>query len=249
MSNLYMIQEELLKLFNDIEENGGELTPEMEEALVVKQEELVSKIKNYTNVIKSLKTDIGAIKEEKARLDAYQKSKEKLIDRLTKIMVEAIDKFGDTSKSGTKFVSWDTGKVSIRKSKAIELDDDQIARFVDKFMSHCNWVKAINQFNWSLLDPEALLQSVNKTDDPALATPDYTMDDLNCLDVKFETTMSIRDMLENEEAFDALKALLMRGFGTVKYQPNISKTALKNLYSDNLPKFAELKENKSITIK
>lgn len=249
MSNLYLIQEELLKLFNEIEENGGELTPELEEALAVKQEELVSKVKSYTDVIKSLKTDIGAIKEEKTRLDAYQKSKEKLIDRLTKVIVEAIDKFGDTTKSGTKFVSWDTGKVSIRKSQAIELDDDQIARFVDKFMSHCNWQKSINQFSWSLLDPEALLQSVNKLDDPTLATPDYAMNDLDCLDVKLETTMSIREMLENEEAFDALKALLMRGFGTVKYKPNISKSELKLHYSDNMPKFAELKENKSITIK
>ena len=62
------------------------------------------------------------IKEEIARLKDLQKSKEKTIDNLKKIMAMAINAFGDTNKSGTKFLDYGTGKVSIRKFDSIEVD-------------------------------------------------------------------------------------------------------------------------------
>ena len=38
MSNIYNIQQDLLALFGAIEDNEGDLTPELEEALAIKQE-------------------------------------------------------------------------------------------------------------------------------------------------------------------------------------------------------------------
>ena len=81
MSNIFNIKQELLSIFNELEENDGELTPELEESLNIKQEEFKDKIKSYTNVVKMLENDIVGIKAEKARLNDLQKSKEKTIER------------------------------------------------------------------------------------------------------------------------------------------------------------------------
>ena len=75
MANIYNIQQDLLAIFDELEENGGELTPELEEQLNISQEEFRDKIKSYSNVIKMLENDIYNIKEEKARLSDLQKSK------------------------------------------------------------------------------------------------------------------------------------------------------------------------------
>ena len=117
MASIYNIQQDLLEIFDQIEANEGEITPELEEQLNITQEQFKSKIKDYSNVIKMLETDIAAIKEEKARLSDLQKSKEKNIERLKKIMVEAIENFGDTTKTGGKYVDYGTGKVSVRNER------------------------------------------------------------------------------------------------------------------------------------
>ena len=51
--NIWQIQQDLLDIFNELEDNGGELTPELEEKLAVTQEDFKNKIKSYGEVIKS----------------------------------------------------------------------------------------------------------------------------------------------------------------------------------------------------
>ena len=122
MSNIFNIKNELLAIFDELEENEGELTPELEEKLNITQEEFRDKIKSYSNVVKMLENDIANIKEEKTRLSDLQKSKEKSIERLKKIMVESIEMFGDTTKPGSKFIDFGTGKVSVRQTQAVEVE-------------------------------------------------------------------------------------------------------------------------------
>ena len=123
MASIFNIQQDLYSIFDSIEENEGEITPELEKALTIKREEFSTKIQGYVAFIKQLELDNKGIKEEIARLKELQKSKEKTIDNLKKIMAMAIDAFGDTNKSGTKFLDYGTGKVSIRKSDSIEVDE------------------------------------------------------------------------------------------------------------------------------
>ena len=63
MANIYQISQELLAIFDELEENGGELTPELEEQLNITREEFKDKIKSYSNVVKMLENDIVDIKE------------------------------------------------------------------------------------------------------------------------------------------------------------------------------------------
>ena len=131
--NIWQIQKELLSIFDELEENGGELTEELEEQLTISQENFRSKVESYTNVIKSVKADIAAIDQESKRLAELKKSKTAMVDRLSKVIIEAVDKFGDITKTGGKFFDYGTGKVSIRNSQKVELDESKVDAIGDEF--------------------------------------------------------------------------------------------------------------------
>ncbi len=131
--NIWQIQQELLGIFNELEENGGELTEELEQQLVISQEDFRAKVESYTNVIKSVKADIAAIDQESKRLAELKKSKTAVIDRLSKVIISAVEMFGDTTKTGGKFFDYGTGKVSIRNSQKVELDESKVDAIGDEF--------------------------------------------------------------------------------------------------------------------
>ena len=124
MNNLFNIEQSFLNIFEELEENGGELTPELEDALNITQENFINKIKSYVNVIKSYKNDLDAVKCESNRLKDYKTTKNNTLERLNNRVIEAVEKFGDTNKNGVNFVDYSTGKVSIRKTKGITIDEE-----------------------------------------------------------------------------------------------------------------------------
>lgn len=124
MNNLFDIEQSFLNIFEELEENGGELTPELEDALNITQENFINKIKSYVNVIKSYKNDLDAVKCESNRLKDYKTTKNNTLERLNNRVIEAVEKFGDTNKNGVNFVDYSTGKVSIRKTKSITIDEE-----------------------------------------------------------------------------------------------------------------------------
>lgn len=131
--NIWEIQQDLLAIFYELEENGGELTEELEEKLAISKENFRTKVEGYVNVIKQVKSDIAAIDQESKRLAELKKSKNAVVERLTKVLVPAIQNFGDVSKSGSAFVDYGTGKVSIRSTQKVELDDDKLDAISSEF--------------------------------------------------------------------------------------------------------------------
>lgn len=126
VNNIYNISNALQNIFYEIEENGGELTPEFEEALSISQKDFKDKVKQYANVIKLINGDCSTIDTEIKRLKAYKESKKKLKERLSKILIKAIDMFGEHTKSGGSYVDLGTEKVSVRNSTKIETYDEDI---------------------------------------------------------------------------------------------------------------------------
>ena len=126
MSNIFQISQDLLAVFQELEDNGGELTDELEAKLTVSQADFKTKIKSYTDVIKYTEGDIKLIDEEISRLKELKESKKKAIARLEKIVIWAIGMFGEANKSGNKFVDFGTGKVSVRNTEKVEIDDEFI---------------------------------------------------------------------------------------------------------------------------
>lgn len=253
MSNIYQIQQDLLELFDTIEANEGEITPEIEEELSIKQDEFKDKIQAYTSVIKQLNLDIAGIKEEKTRLSDLQKSKEKTIDRIKDIMSNAILMFGDTAKSGTKFIDFGTGKVSLRHSDSIEIDEDGTKQFVNRFFSYLSWLKYTNTFDQTTLDAKEIVDYCNtiRPDEEETNIPtNYTEDDITNLQADLGFRVNLKDMIATEKGKNLIKALVDYS-STFNSKPVVDKTAVKNEFKATgaIPTFANYVSKENIVIK
>lgn len=105
------------ELFNSVDEETGEVSAELTEALDQLNLAKEEKLENIACFIKNLKAESAAIDEEiktlKARLDA----KENKIERMKEYLAYCM---GDELKFETAKVS-----LSFRKSKAVEITDEE----------------------------------------------------------------------------------------------------------------------------
>lgn len=253
MASIFNIQQDLYAIFNSIEENEGELTPELEEALTIKREEFSTKIQGYVAYIKQLELDNKGIKEEIARLKDLQKSKERTIDNLKKIMAMAINEFGDTNKSGTKFLDYGTGKVSIRKSDSIEVDEEGTKQFVNRFFRYFNWLHFTNTANQQELDVKDIVDFCNKNkqdDEEDVIETNYTDDDLNNLQANLDFKVNLKDLITNPDGLKLINSLLdYKVLATIK--PSVDKTEVKKEVKSNgeIPTFAKYVIKDNVVIK
>ena len=79
MANIYNITTELEDIFLELEENGGELTPELEERLAITQDNLKSKLDGYRKAYTMFNLEAESCKKEEQRLAVLRKTKEKAI--------------------------------------------------------------------------------------------------------------------------------------------------------------------------
>lgn len=251
MSNIFNIKQELLAIFDELEENGGELTPELEEQLNITQEEFKDKIKSYSNVVKMLENDIIDIKAEKARLNDLQKSKEKTIERLKKIMIDAVELFGDTTKSGGKYLDFGTGKVSIRNTQVVEVEEDVTDRFVNRVLSCLLWYQQNNQLD-TITTADVLDYCNSKSPDEETNGDEITIlskEDIAQIKANIDLDISVNDLLTTESGMKLAKALAEYSVFTCKAK--VSKTDIKANAKENhtMPVFAKLVDNQTLTIK
>lgn len=123
MSSLFVIQNEMQLVVNQLVENGGELTPELEQALQITESQLKEKAKNYGAVIRSMDYEKTIIDAEIKRLQDLKTIRTKSIDRLKNSLSEAMQQF-EMEKIETA-----TMKISFRSSQSIEiLDEAEISK-------------------------------------------------------------------------------------------------------------------------
>lgn len=253
MASIFNIQQDLYSIFDSIEENEGEITPELEEALTIKREEFSTKIQGYVAFIKQLELDNKGIKEEIARLKDLQKSKEKTIDNLKKIMAMAIDAFGDTNKSGNKFLDYGTGKVSIRKFDSIEVDEEGTKQFVNRFFRYFNWLHFTNTADQQELDVKDIIDFCNKNkqdDEEDIVETNYTDDDLTNLQANLDFKVNLKDLITNPNGLKLINSLLdYKVLATIK--PSVDKTEVKKEVKSNgeIPTFAKYVIKDNVIIK
>lgn len=249
MSNIFNIKQELLAIFDELEENGGELTPELEESLNIKQEEFRDKIKSYSNVVKMLENDIIDIKAEKARLNDLQKSKEKTIERIKKIMIDAVELFGDTTKSGGKYLDFGTGKVSIRNTQVVEVEEDVTERFVNRALTCLRWYQQNNQLD--TITASDVLDYCNSKS-PSEEDEEITVlseEDITQIKADINLDIPVSELFTTERGMKLAKALAEYAVFTCKAK--VSKTDIKANAKENntMPVFAKLVDNQTLTIK
>lgn len=118
---LYGITAELNAILTQLEELGGEITPELEQALAINESDFVAKSEDYGHAILNLKGMAAAAKAEKERLAALQKFYENTYNRLDNALKTAM------VATGHDKVETPTMRLSLRHSTATEVDDlDQL---------------------------------------------------------------------------------------------------------------------------
>jgi hypothetical protein len=117
MSNIYNITTEFLQLEAQLIENGGELTEQLEQALIINKDELQHKSIQYGYVIKSLSDNVDAIDAEIKRLQGIKKVNENAIDRLKDTLSSAMQLFGIPE------LKTPTLKINFRKSEQVVVND------------------------------------------------------------------------------------------------------------------------------
>ena len=232
--NIWQIQQDLLDIFNELEENGGELTSELEEKLNITQSEFKNKIENYLYVIKQTESDINACDTEAKRLTALKKSKQNTVDRIKSVMAKAIEQFGDENKSGNRFIDLGTAKITVRKSDKVIVNDDFAATLVDSTFTEIRSVAFTKE-----------LQSNDLKD--LLTVPENKLDGVTAT---ISIDVPLKDLYkDNGDAFIKSIFAYREDF---KVKANISKTELKANLEDNpnaYPELAHLEQNKTLTIK
>ena len=126
--SIYQISAEAIELVSALED--GELTPEMEMALTINQNELENKAKDYAYAIKSIEADIESIKEEIARLTALKKAKEDATDRMKESVLNAMKIYG------IEKIASPTLTISVRRSEAVEVSDNLDQEYMTKKVTY-----------------------------------------------------------------------------------------------------------------
>lgn len=127
MPTLYTISGDLLALLSAIEASEGEITPEIEQALAITEEQFTVKATDYGLAILNLEAMAKAAKEEKQRLAGLEKFYTNVSNRLRSALCNAMDVL-DHPKVESPSV-----RLFLRRTTATEVDD--IAKLPGEFVT------------------------------------------------------------------------------------------------------------------
>ena len=113
--NLYEITTQQRLLIEEIESMEGEITPEVEQALIITEAQLQQKSLAYLSVIRTKEGFNDLIGNEIKRLQAIKKRNDSLVDRLKDNLLNAVKTFGEYNVGTHTFTT--------RKSSSVEVED------------------------------------------------------------------------------------------------------------------------------
>ena len=251
--SIFDIDRELYALYDEIEEAGGEITPEIEEKLELNGQEMTNKVKSITNFINKLKADLLAIKSESDRLAKLKKSKENTVTGLTNLVLFAIKNYGIEDKNGKKWIDWGTGKVGVRKSVSVELDDKKIENLVDVLKTTVvNGIYTNTLHQSDSIDPQAILDAAINTAriDGEIANGEVEIEDMDDVIVNVTIPVSMANLLQGD-GYSLLAKMGDVSKDGWSFKPSVDKKAMKVKLTDEgcTSNIAKVVENDNLTIK
>lgn len=132
--SLYDLTSEYTLICEALEENGGEITPEIEAMLAINAENFVEKANGYCEIIAKYTILAENAKTRKAHCERVQKLAENAVKRMKERIAQAMETYGLPK------VEIGMHKLSFRTSKAVEITDEakipneyiKVATSVDK---------------------------------------------------------------------------------------------------------------------
>lgn len=237
MSNsIWDIDNNIQAIFNDIEEAGGEITPEQEEQLIQNQEDFVNKVDSYCALIDKYNSYIDSCKTEKKRINELQKTRDNIVTRLKNVLLFAVDKYGNTGKSGNKTFETATRKLFTRTTDKFIVNEERKQVFDNLFIDYVTELQlngVIEEVNDDLLI--AIIGAIN-----AIAKSEYgenyeefTINDINCVDIEINIKTSFKDLFKNTDIINILSSKKQNASTNITIETSINKDDVKLITSYN----------------
>ena len=253
MQSLYEISDELLSIFNEIENNDGEVNEEQLQALEIAQENLQEKLTSYKRAIRCWESDINACKEEEKRIKNARQVKENRIDKLKDRMLEAVLQFGYEGKPNKKgktnhFYELPDGRIFTKTTESVEINENRNAILINLLIEICkDDIRAFPYENEEFY--EFILNKINeKLHLYYEGQEDFTIKDLQICVLNYTVEINIKDLItkysEHIKEYDELSIPFL-GLSNITPK-SMFKLALD--CDENLT-IAKIKETQSITIK
>ena len=118
--SLYHIQQEYQLVLSELDELDGEVTPELEQRLMIAEHEMQEKSSNYALVIHDYTSRIDAIDAQIERLEKLKSSYKSKSEVLKSNIKNAMLHFGIDK------IEHDLVKLSFRKSESVEVENQDL---------------------------------------------------------------------------------------------------------------------------
>lgn len=210
MPNIFELGTALKKVFEEIEENDGELTPELEEELNITSQNFKDKIESYCQVLTIYKSDIDCCKNEKDRINSIQNVKKNTVERIKQRLLEAVETFGEISKKGNKVVETSTRKLFTKEIIGIEENELRKTKLVQYVISFIRELQEQGILELGEeIDINGFLVSINAIAKAEYETPDelgnppleefipYTVADLQAVTINCSFEKSLSSILSS----------------------------------------------------
>lgn len=250
--SIFNVEADLEAIFMELEDNGGELTPEIEEKLKITQENFENKVSKYVKAIRYYEDNVSILKGRKKGIDDLLKVRENRAKRLRAVITDAVSRYGIKGKSGNRVLElWDA-KLFTRNTEAVELNEKRIAILTEEFFEYARelYKQGILETGEDI-DPTGMLEAINNICIAKYGEDfvPFTVGDLVNTRYKISFNLTPKELLTDTQfilkAFSALTYCSDVEFCTPK---DSIKGYVKTVNEDDLT-IAELKVNTSINIK
>lgn len=254
MASLYNISSEILRIFENVENNEGEITDEEYNSLVIKQEELKTKLDCYVKAVKEFNASAAFCKTEKKSIDDRKKVYENRVLRLKKAMLDAVNNFGEFGKNN-KFIELESCRLYTKASTAVNVDEDRVNLFMthfEKFLREV--VNGDVLYTGEDVDLQGILDVINtniKAEQEYGFVP-FTLNDLTTFKIGIKSTATIYELFRSHK--DAILEYAHNPF-TSEISNETAKEDWKTIITvadeqgTAKPTMAELVKNESLIIK
>lgn len=230
--NIYKIQENINRIFIEIEENAGEITEEQLEQLNINQENLKQKLSDYNKAIQVYKNYNEGISNEIKRLQELKKTRTNRIEVLRNTMKNAVINFGTDGKSGNKIIELEDCKLFTKSTKSVIENKERLDILRYEFIDYCRELyKNDLLITGEDIDVQGLIDSINAkciAERGENFIP-FTIYDFICTNIIFKFTVSLKNLIESNTY------LLQAYYGLDYYtgvDMDIDKNAVKCIVKD-----------------
>lgn len=206
MDSLFSISNDLRNVIEEIEIQGGEITPEQEEDLIINEANLKEKLEHYRKAILILQYQEQLAYDEIKRLQSIKKTKDNIVNRLKTNVLNAVLEFGECGKSGNKVIECETSKFFTANTKSVVLDERKISILIEMFIEWVNTLNNVDMLDNGFgsdddFDPNSIINIINrKAHEKELIEDDFnfTVDDLYFTRVNISYNLSIFQLLKSD---------------------------------------------------